>query len=219
MKIYKKVLGFVGVALLATASMASAATLSTAGGTVSTVPANYDPTTPTGVSVGDAMLRYEAAVDGGSVGGGLVLNAVGKTLITITYLGKSASAENYTVETVGGGSLSNKDSAVGSSISFIQAAGGFVNFVFATDSFVPQGVIENGGTSTYRRMNFALTQVVGNSAIALFDDANGGTGLGDRDLDDMVVRIDVQSIPLPAGGLLLLTGLGGLVVARRRKAA
>jgi hypothetical protein len=219
MKIYKKILGLVGVALLATASMAPAASLSTVGGTADTVPVNYDPTTPTGVSVGDAITRYQALADGGSVGGGLVLTAVGKTLITITYLGKSAAAETYTIEGVGGGSLSNKDNAVGDSFSFVQLAGGFVDFVFATDSFIPQGVIENGGTSTYRRMNFALTQVIGKSAIALFDDANGGTSPGDRDLDDMVVRIDVQSIPLPAGGLLLLTGLGGLMVARRRKAA
>jgi hypothetical protein len=219
MGIYKNILGLVGAALLATTTMASAATFSTLGGAIDVVPVNYDPTTPTGVSAGDAVLRYQAAADGGSVGGGLVVNAAGKSRITITYLGKSASAANYTVETVTGGTLANKTSSVGDSISFTQLAGGFVKFFFATDSFIPQGVIENGGTSTYRRMNFALTQVSAHSAIAMFDDANGGTGLGDRDLDDMVVRLDVQSIPLPAGGLLLLSGLGGLVAARRRKSA
>ena len=42
---------------------------------------------------------------------------------------------------------------------------------------------------------------------------------GDRDLDDMVVRIDVSPVPLPAafplmGGVL---GIGGLISWRRRR--
>ena len=44
-----------------------------------------------------------------------------------------------------------------------------------------------------------------------------GDGRGDSDFDDMVVRISV--IPLPAGGLLLLTAMGGFAVARRKKKA
>ena len=38
-------------------------------------------------------------------------------------------------------------------------------------------------------------------------------------IDDLVARIDIASIPLPAGGLLLLGGLGGLGLAARRRSA
>ena len=41
----------------------------------------------------------------------------------------------------------------------------------------------------------------------------------DSQIDFALAAVDVVPIPLPAGGLLLLTALGGLAVARRRKLA
>jgi hypothetical protein len=41
----------------------------------------------------------------------------------------------------------------------------------------------------------------------------------DDNHDDIIVRVDVAPIPLPAGGLLLLTALGGMAVVRRRRKA
>lgn len=41
----------------------------------------------------------------------------------------------------------------------------------------------------------------------------------DDNHDDIIVRVDVAPIPLPAGGLLLLTALGGMAVLRRRRKA
>jgi len=41
----------------------------------------------------------------------------------------------------------------------------------------------------------------------------------DDNHDDIIVRVDVAPIPLPAGGLLLLTALGGVAALRRRRKA
>lgn len=41
----------------------------------------------------------------------------------------------------------------------------------------------------------------------------------DDNHDDILVRVEISAVPLPAGGVLLLTALGGLAIARRRKQA
>ena len=56
----------------------------------------------------------------------------------------------------------------------------------------------------------------GRSVIVGYDDSGAGP---DFDYDDLVARIDVAPIPLPAAVWLLAAGLGGLgFVARRRRA-
>ena len=48
----------------------------------------------------------------------------------------------------------------------------------------------------------------------LFDDIAGG----DRDFDDIAMRVDVSAVPLPAAAFPLLTALAGLgFVGRRRR--
>ena len=46
-----------------------------------------------------------------------------------------------------------------------------------------------------------------------------GDGLGDSDLDDIVFRVDVSQVPVPAAGFLLVGGLGAMAALRRRKKA
>lgn len=49
-----------------------------------------------------------------------------------------------------------------------------------------------------------------------FDDNGAGP---DDNHDDLLIRVRVSAVPLPAGGLLLIGGLGALAMVRRRKMA
>jgi hypothetical protein len=72
----------------------------------------------------------------------------------------------------------------------------------------------NGGVSDLAALSISFGAVFNNgkSVYAFF-----GDGRGDRDYDDMVVRID--AVPLPASALLLLGAFGGLGAIRRKKKA
>ena len=111
-----------------------------------------------------------------------------------------------------GMSLSNKG-PLNASFS-VADDGGFVDFLFRTISSGAQiSEITNGVGATgplARKLDVAFLQEGSKSVLAFFDD-----GRGDSDFDDMVIRISV--VPLPAGGLLLLTALGGFAAMRRRK--
>ncbi|SEW44270.1 VPLPA-CTERM protein sorting domain-containing protein [Cognatiyoonia koreensis] len=49
--------------------------------------------------------------------------------------------------------------------------------------------------------------------LALDDDGNNK----DDNHDDIIVRVDISAVPIPASGLLLLAGMGGLAAMRRRR--
>lgn len=223
----KKILGLAGAALLAGTVAASAATvLSIENGTATALNDKFNPSVDNvsngndlaglGLVNGTPITAFDTAVAGGAIGGGLKVSGFSK--ITVTFLGKEAGATDYFVETVGMQNIRNKISEVGTSVSFTQGAG-FVKFLFSTLFPTPVGaVITNGGTASDVDVGLAFGALFNNdqSVYAFFDDGSPD-GTPDEDYDDMVVRIDVQAIPLPAGGLLLLTGLAGLAAARRRK--
>lgn len=219
----KKILSLAGAALLAGSFAASAATLSIVGGSASNLvapkfnPAGGASLAASGLTAGSAVTAFDAA---SIVGGGLYLSGAAK--LTLTFIGKEAGATDYVVELAGGTKIRNKLSELDTSISWGQSTG-FVKFLFETLFPVPVGgMITNGVGSTDSDLGIAFSGITTSgmtqTVYALFDDGSPDNG-PDRDYDDMIVRIDVASVPLPAGGVLLLTGLGGLALARRRKAA
>ncbi len=105
---------------------------------------------------------------------------------------------------------------------------------FNSDSVEKAGVSWNGGDFIF----FAATEADGVNGGYLFGDPNapssgagatiftssltfqagpGNDGLGFADFSLAAVDVDLAPIPIPAGGILLLTALGGLGFARRRK--
>lgn len=199
------------------ATAVSAATLSIVGGADVTLDADHNPdysdlalVDPALVpTAGDGTMIKAFGFGGEAFNGtnGLVLSSLSK--VTITFLGKEAGASN-TAFNFSGGSLSN-NGAAGSSISSIDAPD-LVDFGFDTLVGGVLHFIDNGIGQSDPSLSMGFYQESARTVLAFF-----GDGRGDSDYDDMVVRISV--VPLPAGGLLLLSAMGGFAVVRRKKKA
>lgn len=191
---------FAGVVTIAlgAATGASAAPLSLVGGTAYRLPAAYDlaPRTP-GVGPGTEV-RANA---------GLVLG--GPAVVTFHYLGSDAADRNQF--RAGERRVFDNRAGPNAPVRLGIGAGGLLPIAFRTLS--PGGLFENGATVGCLG-SIAFYLIGSTSAYALYNDAYRG----DRDYDDMAVRIDVAPVPLPAAGRLLLGGLAasaGLAFARR----
>jgi hypothetical protein len=146
---------------------------------------------------------------------GLFLSGAG--VLTFTYLGFEAGNSNYSARN-GSNLFVNGVSAFNATITSFQAAAGLVDFAFGTtfpDSAV--GVIMNNGVADPASKNYAIgyRKLSDTSYYVLFDDIASG----DRDFDDIGMRIDVAPVPVPAAGLLLVSVMGGIAVLRRRYGA
>jgi hypothetical protein len=210
-----KLLGAVAGITFAGALAASAATFSIIGGVNQGLPANYslsEPVPPITVTAFSNGATPVAGVDMNGKG----LSISGKAKLVFTYLGTEAGFTNQSFA-LGSLLFDNKVNAPNDT-AVRDVLGGLLDLVFTTGGkpFVQiPGSISNGtGVGTVGlSIGFALANG-GKTAYAFFDD-----GGAKRDLDYDDLAFSISAVPVPAGGLLLISGLGALAVARRRKQA
>lgn len=215
------------IAATAMAGTASAVSLSIVGGTAGSIPG--------GTEVNDALgpLGFVNPL-GGFFGSSISLS--GPANVTYTLLGWEAGFSN--AFTTPGGSFSTEGNAghlsnlefdpLGiASISIGNVASGLLSFSFT--SGLP-GSVANGGANldVLNSVNFFASfggggsATTGTSLYLFLDDAGGRKADGvtdDDNHDDLVVRVDVTPVPLPAGIWLFATALGGLGLLGRKRAA
>ncbi|MCK0093971.1 VPLPA-CTERM sorting domain-containing protein [Yoonia sp. F2084L] len=153
-----------------------------------------------------------------SIGNGLFLDLTGGSAnVTYTFIGAEAGNRNYAAS-AGSRDFFNRGhnaSDVGDQVTVIQDTSGLLDFAFGT--YAPLraiGEFLNNGLANPNSPHYAMgfIQIDADSFYVLFDDI----ATGDRDFDDMALRIDVAAIPLPAGLILLLSALGGAFMMRRK---
>lgn len=153
-----------------------------------------------------------------SLSNGLFLDLAGAAAnVTYTFLGAEAGHRNYSAS-FGGRDFYNRGvnaSTPGAQATAVQAVSGLLDFAFGT--YAPRwarGEFQNNGLANPASANYAMgfIRISANSFYVLFDDIASG----DRDFDDMAVRIDVAAVPLPAGALLLISAFAGAFMLRRR---
>jgi hypothetical protein len=205
------------IAAVGFAGASNAAVLSVVGGISTPLPSSFDLVgTPVydaqqgGVGdIGDPIATFGANKNATN---GLSLSAPSN--VTFTFLGAEAGFNNFAV-TLGSTIFTVNDTPGVSSTSFFGS--GFIPFSFnSVDNFLTPSSIANDGVRVRNvRLGFSDVFNGGESVIAYFDD----TDISDIDYDDLVVRIDVSEIPLPAAAWMLLTALGGMGYLARRRTA
>ena len=220
---FKIIAAAAGVAIAGFATSSSAATLGFIGGdSVASVPGNFGAlrdingpvATPATLTAPLTLFDGTASLfDGLTVMGGDTVK------VTLTYLGFEAGNLNIgaSLEAIGQ-SFTTTTSAMGDSISFLQdggtGIGSLVSLAFNSQSNgnTVCGVVNGDYAGNPCQVAFSSIFSDGKSTYAMF-----GDGAGDSDLDDMVLRIDVSEVPLPAAAWLMLAGIGSLGAMRRLK--
>lgn len=145
-----------------------------------------------------------------TMGGSLLLTEAAARL-TFTLVGFESTLNN--VFTAGGKSVSNfttgseEQPNLGASFTFENVAAGLLNFGFLSNG---AGALKGNGHVATGIMLAADNR----SALVLFNDR-----FGDRDFDDMVVKLTVTPVPEPETISMLLAGLGlmGLMARRQQR--
>lgn len=196
-----KLLGLIltGLVLIGGTAQAALLSLSGLGGTSSNLPGTFG--SVLGVTTGSPIVEYGPA----DVGSGLSLS--GPATLTFEYLGFNAGFSNSFGS--GGSTLfTTAASAVGNTAQ-INAGTGLVPFFFHTSGGGTPATANNGGSIT-SPLSIAFADLHDGSFLALFNDG-GGNPTDDKDFNDMIVRVSVSPVPLPAAAWLLISAVLGLV--------
>ncbi|MEM8633353.1 MAG: VPLPA-CTERM sorting domain-containing protein [Pseudomonadota bacterium] len=141
----------------------------------------------------------------------------------------TALTDGFSTEDPGYGAGSAYATSISNPLDMFQinVGSGQLDFSFATNGNIAvDKTVKNGenhsNTESPAEVNFFTSLSADAKTVFLFFD---DTGAGDDDNhDDFVVSLSIgpagqepPAVPLPAGGLLLIGGLGALAVARRRK--
>lgn len=140
----------------------------------------------------------------------------GPATVTYTYLGKEAGFTNRLKLSAGDTTIFQTSSTARGAVSgpYSILAAGLLPFKFTSEGDA-KSVFNNGLAGT--GMNIAYLILSATSALVFLDDFGAGP---DSDFDDIGIRIDIAAVPIPAGVLLLGSGLALLgALGRRRKAA
>lgn len=210
----KKLLMTAGAAILAMATAASAASISIVGGVAGDLPG--------GTEKNHVLDKLGIATPfPANIGGNVVMSGfTGTEEFKVEVMGYEAGLRNSFA--LGAFSYTKPDDLIDWANPAPLATGiisgitdGFLNFTFssvAPSNGLTIASVTNGGNAFALPANFAAAFYDG--ALWLFYD-DGASGPDDNH-DDLVIRI--SAVPLPAGGLLLLTGLGALAFRRRKTA-
>jgi MYXO-CTERM domain-containing protein len=143
---------------------------------------------------------YESLFDLDNMLRGASLMLQGPATLSFTLVGFEASYNNLFL--AGNQVLRNSidgQSALGDSFSFKQTSSGAIDFGFLSNG---KGWLwDNGSVVTGLMLSRDRSE-----ALILFND----NYLGDRDFDDMVIRVSISPVPEPESALLWLAGLAGL---------
>jgi len=185
---------------------------------------------PTGTF--DPLLSQGATVTKYSNASGIQLTGAGR--LVYTYIGKEAGSTNRFKSSTNSnifitadyGDSSGTFSATAAATAtaaetweIVQDSAGYLDFSFqglATCCNLNPGTFTNGVGPSYAGLSLAVALFNNNKTAYLMF----GDGFGDHDFDDMVVKVEVSPVPLPATVWLFGTALIGFVgMSRRRKVA
>jgi hypothetical protein len=209
MRLKRLATAFAAAALMTTGASAATIGFSGASSHNSIVGSGHDGPLPSGYDLAYVRGDFKTALTG------LFLDEA--TKVKFTYLGSEANNTNYL--TSGSKSLDTATASIGDF--FTAKLSGFLDFAVGTllpierASYIENDGVAESGIKNPRDFGIAYVQFDGDPAwYVFFDDIANG----DRDFDDLIIKVELAKIPVPAAGFLLLGGMGALgAMSRRRK--